>query len=283
MGDLPNTSSSTATMMQRLNLPTPQVSQTLQQTPIDEKSENKSISDNRPRTRSITQRNPLENDEIPKTTKQFMYLLANGEDEMEQAADTWRIQQANRRQVIMDSKSNILRHIPGDGILYIHCHTFVDGENHKPRGTIGGLTKSGDDIEFNSQQLAAHLELKGLSKEHKKLKLFCCYSDSMVDSLFKALNDRGFKQIELVGYKGEVTLLGHDFHKAAGLSVQQAKIITGEYIDDTGKRISPKGVITEDHIAKRHQVIMNKIEYANKHPEEFTESQPLKPSSLRMR
>jgi hypothetical protein len=239
--------SSTARMMLGLNLP---LQQPVQQNVSDEKDEKKSANEN------ISQIEAgIQNVNSSNNKKQYMYLISRGEKDMEFAAETW-CSHKDKRTLIKDIKNKSLAVVSPEDTLYIHCHMYVDA-NHNPTDKVGGTinSKTKEELQLNSQELAQHLEDRGLNKNHKKLKLFCCYSESMQWKLYEALYAKGFNQIELSCYRGEVTLPGYNLHKSAGLSVEEAEKIMGQHKDENGNKVffNPKTILKEKHRANTEE------------------------------
>jgi hypothetical protein len=254
--------SSTANMFQRLNIPLSQ--NNAQQQVNDGIDEMRSEVENISQTDSKNEEQLIAASTSKKTQKQFMYVLSRGELDMVHAAESWRFQQQHRRSLITDINIKSLAKIAPDDVLYIHCHMYVD-KNHNPIGLVGGITnaKSKNEMKLNSEQLAAHLEERGLSKDHKIMKLFCCYSDSMQLDLYKALNEKGFNKVILHCYSGETTLAGKGFHKAAGLTLDEANKLKGEFLNKNGELelYLPQNILEDKHRAKDNRVIMDREKY----------------------
>ncbi|HVY52995.1 MAG TPA: hypothetical protein VHA13_00560 [Gammaproteobacteria bacterium] len=119
-----------------------------------------------------------------------------------------------------------MREVSKDDTLYIYCHGYVD-KFHKPTGEIGGDTfyfasgkKTKKEVKLTPLMLAEHLEREGLNFEHKKLKLFSCYSSEFVP-LLSVIMGKKWKDLEIYGYKNETIPAGTDFHKIAGLTYEE--------------------------------------------------------------
>jgi hypothetical protein len=177
--------------------------------------------------------------------KKIMYLLSAGEVKQIEAAESWVVfgykpSQPNQREIIINDNNDstrILAKVKPEDTLYIHSHMYTS--TNRVGGYIELKSKSKgvekEEKTYSPEELAEHLEKKGLNKDHKKLKLFCCYGDVIAQDLYAALVQRGYNQIELSSYRGETTLISRDIHKAAGLTVEEAQKIQGTYKDKDGK------------------------------------------------
>ena len=239
----------------------------------------------RSREASITE-SPI----LQSTHKKFMYVLSAGEREQIAAAEAWSFygyspSQPNRREVIInDNKDDtrILDKVKPEDTLYIHSHMYVNTKE------IGGYTQSKaknkntprEEKTYTPEQLINHLEMKGLNKNHRKLKIFCCYSDSIAHDLYKALVDKGYSQIELSTYKNETTLVSGTMHKAAGLTLEEADKLKGNYKDGSGviRYFHPEQILGEQH---RANIDTNRVkitpESYNQHLSEQARTRSLRP------
>lgn len=120
----------------------------------------------------------------------------------------------------------LLKNISKEDVLYVYCHGFVNND-HKPTGEIGGDTfitvqgkKTKTEARLTPQMFSDHLEKEELSFEHKKLKLFSCYSSEFVPKLSVVMAEK-WPSLEVYGYTNETIPAGTKFRKIAGLTHEE--------------------------------------------------------------
>lgn len=231
------------------------------------------ITSNRGHTEAIRQ-SGRQNQKKDKPYLSHMYIIANGEDDMINAATTWQSYEPERRRVLVhNDNSEALKCIKPNEVLYIHGHTYtkeIDAEHDKSREIIGGNTKTkGLEVKYTAAGLAELLEQQGLDKEHRKLKIFCCYSSVMAKKLYAELYKQGFEKIELVTYRNEVTLNGRWTSKAAGITKKERQKLLGQCTDSYGNELPavlPNLLFNDQHKTGRNCDIITPQTWENNLP-----------------
>jgi len=121
-----------------------------------------------------------------------------------------------------DLKTSEVKAIPIDSVLYVHAHGLspIGQENRELEQSIQqNVTK---DTWIGAKEFADIIENKWqLNKNHQRLKIAACYTDVFARDLCKALAIRGYNNLTVRGYKGELVLNGG--RKLAGLEHEPAE------------------------------------------------------------
>jgi hypothetical protein len=135
-------------------------------------------------------------------------------------------------------------------VLYIHTHGYIP---NKAGEQAVSVTQSRRAERYTAKAFAEFLIKNNLNREHRTLKIAACYTDTFAKELQEALSQRGYRNITVYGYRGEVVLAqGKKGGKLAGL-VEPYIVTDGHHMRLDSVKIAQPGVL--DYFrAKNHRV-----------------------------
>jgi len=123
---------------------------------------------------------------------------------------------------------NRIKTMETNAVLYVHAHGMSPyREDNEPYVESIYTTKATLEGHKNAEQFADWLVEKGLKTEHKILKIAACYSDEFARLLSVELQKKGYDDITVYGYKGELMMLrGRSRGMLAGIAHHDPAIFT---------------------------------------------------------